>query len=148
MLVRWLPSINPDFEAALDLNQVLELPDGSRVWLESKADGLLDAGCLDEAGLSVAYRKAGARLRLPMRAGSTSVNRLLQSAGVPVWLRSRIPILYQGERLVAVGERWIDRRFMSRPGQPAVSFRWQSECLFDTLLARIQSGRSDTGRTT
>ncbi len=148
VLVRALPPVDPGFKADLELDQVLELQDGSRVWLESRTDGLLDAGRLTEHNLCVAYRRAGVRLRTPLGAGSSSVSRLLQSAGVPVWLRSRIPILYQGEQVVAVGERWIDRRYMSRPGRPAVSFRWQNESLFDTLLARIQSGRSDTDRTT
>ncbi|WP_160115522.1 tRNA lysidine(34) synthetase TilS [Marinobacterium lutimaris] len=52
--------------------------------------------------LRLDYRQGGERLRPLGRGGSVSLKQLLQEAGVPPWLRPDWPILYRGDRLVAV----------------------------------------------
>ena len=37
------------------------------------------------------------------------------------WMRDRLPIVYSGERLVAVGDLWLAEEAVARPG---VSVRW------------------------
>lgn len=74
-------------------NQPLSLPENGQVYLERSA-GL-------PTGLQVAYRQGGERLLLPGR-GHRDLKRLLQEAGVPAFLRSRLPLLFAGEQLLAV----------------------------------------------
>ncbi len=52
-------------------------------------------------GLHIAYRHGGEILELPGR-GRRDLKRLLNELHVPHFLRSRLPLLYQGERLLAV----------------------------------------------
>lgn len=60
-----------------------------------------------EAGFSVRFRKGGERFRPIGRAHSRPLKKWLQEAGVPPWLRARIPLLYRKDTLVAVGDLWV-----------------------------------------
>ena len=39
--------------------------------------------------------------------GSQPLKRWLQEAAILPWMRSRIPLLYRGAQLVAVGDLWL-----------------------------------------
>lgn len=52
-------------------------------------------------GLHIAYRQGGEVLELPGR-GRRDLKRLLNERQVPHFMRPRLPLLYQGERLLAV----------------------------------------------
>ena len=60
-----------------------------------------------EAGLRVRFRKGGERFRPMGRRHSRPLKKWLQEAGVPPWLRARIPLLYREDALVAVGDLWV-----------------------------------------
>jgi tRNA(Ile)-lysidine synthase len=49
---------------------------------------------------------------------------LCQEAGVVPWMRDRLPLLYVGDRLAAVGDLWIDEAFEAAPGVPALKPVW------------------------
>jgi tRNA(Ile)-lysidine synthase len=58
-------------------------------------------------GLVVRYRGGGEALR-PQGAGQTrKLKKLLQERGIVPWMRNRIPLVYAGDRLVAVADLWI-----------------------------------------
>lgn len=117
-------------DAAADAQPVWRLADGQLVrsqgriwwlsgdWLRQPAGGLrwADAGaplalpgngCVRLvgaaalAGLHIAYRQGGEVLDVPGR-GRRDLKRLLNELQVPHFLRARLPLLYQGEHLLAV----------------------------------------------
>ncbi len=49
---------------------------------------------------------------------------LCQEAGVVPWMRNRLPLVYVGAKLAAVGDLWIDAGFAARPGAPALAPVW------------------------
>ena len=51
------------------------------------------------------------------------LKKLLQDAGVVPWMRDRIPLLYSGERLIAVADLWMDQSSVETPG---VEVRWEN----------------------
>lgn len=88
----------------------------------------LDRGA--ESGLSPALVSAG--LRLEKRRGgeefqplgqshTRKLKKLLQEEGVVPWMRDRLPLVYAGSRLVAVGDLWMAADATSSPG---VAVRW------------------------
>lgn len=88
-----------------------------------------DRGGLAEASLAagpwrVVARRGGERLELPGRAGSRALKKLLQEAGLPPWIRARMPVLEIGGRLAAVGDRWVDAGSWAPPGEPAWRVAW------------------------
>jgi tRNA(Ile)-lysidine synthase len=57
---------------------------------------------LPNIDLQVRFRRGGERITLPGRRHSHSLKKLLQERGVPPWLRERLPLIYAGQRLLAV----------------------------------------------
>ena len=41
------------------------------------------------------------------------------------WMRDRLPLLYVGGRLAAVGDLWIDSEFAADDGAPALRPQWR-----------------------
>jgi len=70
----------------------LALPGNGQVWLE---------GCVDDAGLRIAYRQGGEVLEVSGR-GRRDLKRLLNELQVPHFVRPRLPLLYRGGQLLAV----------------------------------------------
>lgn len=84
----------------------------------------LDAATLAHADLNIRFRRGGERLHPRGRNGSRDLKRLLQEWQVPPWERNRLPLLYLGERLVAVAcptapQGWFADEFLPTPIEPA-----------------------------
>ena len=58
-------------------------------------------------GLSVRYRSGGEEIRPAGHTCSHKLKKLLQQHAIVPWMRGRIPLLYAGERLVAVADLWL-----------------------------------------
>ncbi|MFQ6003906.1 MAG: tRNA lysidine(34) synthetase TilS [Woeseia sp.] len=58
-------------------------------------------------GLSLRYRRGGEEFCPAGRQNTHKLKKLLQEDGVVPWMREQIPLLYSGDRLVAVGDLWI-----------------------------------------
>ncbi len=71
---------------------------------------LLDMGFvrrkLDCMPLLIRYRCSGERIRLKKGGMHRDLKKLFQQAGVPPWLRDRIPLVFQGDNLLAVLGYW------------------------------------------
>jgi tRNA(Ile)-lysidine synthase len=81
--------------------------DGSSLTLLDDAKGPIDVSQLPRV-LELRARTGGERLRPSPRARTQTLKSLLQHAKVPVEDRASLPLLFAGERLIAVGDRWID----------------------------------------
>ena len=110
--------INP--RASLDLGAGL----GALVLVPSEHGGLGQAA-LAAGPWRVVARRGGERLSLPGRAGTRELKKLLQEAGVPPWIRARMPLLEIGGSLAAAGAQWVDAAWWAPPGEPAWRLRWQ-----------------------
>jgi tRNA(Ile)-lysidine synthase len=68
----------------------------------------LAARWLDHGVLEVRFRAGGESIRPLGQAHRRPLKKLFQEAGVPPWWRDRVPLIYAGERLLAVGDLWIE----------------------------------------
>ncbi|WFF41900.1 tRNA lysidine(34) synthetase TilS [Salinicola endophyticus] len=110
-LLAMLTPVDPQWCANWDGRGALATPWGTyRYQLMPTADaaggsvGETDrAGAADSTAvaLRVTLRRGGERLCLASR-GHRDVKRLLQEAGLPPWVRERVPLVWHGETLVAV----------------------------------------------
>ncbi len=71
------------------------------------------AGLFDEP-LRVAARRGGEKIRLHATASRRPVRLLLQEYGVPPWQRAALPYVWQGDRLLAVGDLFLDAAFAAQ----------------------------------
>ena len=67
-------------------------------------------------GLSVRPREGGEEFHPEGQAHTRKLKKLLQEEGVVPWMRDRLPLVYSGEQLVAVGDLWIAADAVARPG--------------------------------
>lgn len=81
----------------------LALPDGQWLWREGEG--------APAAPWRVAYRAGGERLRPAPGLPSRELRIWWQEQGVPPWRRERLPLVFTGDELIAVGD-------MPWPGQP------------------------------
>lgn len=61
-----------------------------------------EPGLVPGQRLQLKYRRGGERLRPLGRGGSVTLKQLMQEAGIPPWWRAGWPLLFDGDRLVAV----------------------------------------------
>ncbi len=81
--------------------------DGAQLQLIDDAAGPIDLALLP-ARLIVRTRRGGERLRPSRGARLQDLKKLLQAGRVPAEQRARMPLVFDGERLIAAGDRWVD----------------------------------------
>jgi tRNA(Ile)-lysidine synthase len=60
-----------------------------------------------ERGLEVRFRAGGEEIRPAEHECTHKLKKLLQQKGIVPWMRDKIPLLYCGDRLVAVADLWV-----------------------------------------
>jgi tRNA(Ile)-lysidine synthase len=81
------------------------------------------------AMLALRPRAGGETLRPGPRARTQSLKKLLQSAGFTIEQRAALPLLFAGEQLVAVGDRWIDARIAANDkSRRRARLVWREAC--------------------
>lgn len=78
--------------------------------------------------LTVTARQGGERLR-PLPGGpSRPLKKWLQEQGVPPWERDRIPLIWQDDELVAVGDLWVSPILIEATGVASWRIVWERDC--------------------
>ncbi len=77
--------------------------------------------CVD-AGLTLRMRQGGETIRPSDQEHTKKIKKLLQERGVVPWMRERLPLVYSGERLVAVADLWTEASVTERDGY---AVRWR-----------------------
>ena len=77
--------------------------------------------------LEVRFRDGGERIRLPNEKHHRALKKLLQESAVLPWWRECLPLVYAGDKLVAVADLWVSHEFAARADEPAVYVVWQRE---------------------
>jgi tRNA(Ile)-lysidine synthase len=74
-----------------------------------------------DAGLTIKSRIGGEKIKPLGQLHTRKLKKLLQEEGIVPWMRDRLPLVYCGEQLVAVGDLWMAADAVSKPG---VGLRW------------------------
>ncbi|HEV7775726.1 MAG TPA: tRNA lysidine(34) synthetase TilS [Luteibacter sp.] len=94
---------------------------GEPLALPGRGSLRLDGGRL-AAPLTVRLRRGGEHLRPRGDRHTRELRDLFQQAAMPPWLRPRCPLIYEGNDLVAVADRWVSERgetlFTEAGGRP------------------------------
>ncbi len=72
---------------------------------------------LAQVPLTVRLRQGGEVCQLVGREHHHKLKKLLQQAGVPPWERQRLPLIYAGDELAAVGDRWVCAPFAAQANE-------------------------------
>ena len=71
--------------------------------------------------LRLESRKGGEKICIDNQVHTKKLKKLLQQEGIVPWMRDRIPLIYSGDDLIAVGDLWIAAEAAASPG---VAIRW------------------------
>ena len=111
-----------------DISGSLDLGKAGRFVLERGKAGpneqMLDWNRLQGRSLLVRRREGGERIRIVGQKNSKSLKNLFQEAGVLPWMRKQIPLFYDGDTLVAVGDLWVCADAAAEKAREAVKLRW------------------------
>lgn len=107
---------------AIRPGQTLDVPGVGRVGLVESPGGMaLHPG----DSLRIDWRRGGEHCRMPRR-GGVSLKQLLQELAVPPWWRARVPLLYRGGELLAVGDlATCDSPLAAAPGAQRWRLHWE-----------------------
>ena len=95
--------------------------------LELVPGGGLSEACV-AAGLRLRTRQGGEEIRPSDQSHTRKIKKLLQEAGVVPWMRDRLPLVYSGERLVAVADLWTEA---SETDSRGFRIRWRDRPALD-----------------
>jgi tRNA(Ile)-lysidine synthase len=76
--------------------------------------GLSEA--LLKAGVTIRPRVGGEEIKLQGQSHTSKLKKLLQETRVVPWMRDRLPLIYSGDRLLAVGDLWLAADATAEPG--------------------------------
>jgi tRNA(Ile)-lysidine synthase len=92
----------------------LQLPNNNGQFVMSGSDAPIPFPPVTLGGqLYVSYRMGGERIRLKGREGHHELKDLFQAAGIPPWIRSRMPLLYKDDLLISIGGVWTNEEATS-----------------------------------
>jgi len=81
--------------------------------------------CAERAKASVVrFRSGGETIRPHADRPRRRLKDLCREAGIVPWMRERLPLVFAGDRLAAVGDLWIDADFAAGAGRPALVPVW------------------------
>ncbi|NND45519.1 MAG: tRNA lysidine(34) synthetase TilS [Xanthomonadales bacterium] len=87
---------------------------------------------LSQPELQVTFRCGGERIRISDRTPRKSVKSVLREAGLPPWQREIVPLVFAGDRLLAVADLCLDNAFRRELENQSVQLSWTPG---DALLA-------------
>jgi tRNA(Ile)-lysidine synthase len=116
---------------SIDLDAMPELPVAGEVMLPGNGQLRVRAKqgegiCADKlSNLSIRYRRGGETCRLAGRPSKT-LKKILSESEVPPWLRSRIPLLYDGDDLSYIPGVGVSEELAAKGRQPGCIIEWES----------------------
>jgi tRNA(Ile)-lysidine synthase len=138
--------VDPRWSADWRIEEPLSLPGGDEL------RAVPDLGCGVRAAvlspsprLLVRFRRGGERCQPDGRRHSRDLKRWFQAHGVPPWERERMPLLYLGEALLAIGDRWVCAPYAAAAGEPGYRIEWRPAGGAASGLAR-EAGSGRWGR--
>lgn len=118
------PSSAPGLAVRLGSGATWSGPEGLLVFeLSHNGDGVPESWLAE--GLTLRFRSGGERIRPRGRRHHYSLKHLFQEGAVVPWMRNRIPLLFRGEALVAIGDLWISADVDAAPAsEPRWRVQW------------------------
>ncbi len=132
--VRDLPPV-PQAALAWETAAPLALPPGLGVLrLEPAVGAGISAAKLPRT-VHVAFRRGGETLKPAGEAHGRSLKKRFQDANVLPWWRGRLPLVYAGDRLVAVGDLWVNAEFAAYAHEPGMRIIWSEKPQIHALVS-------------
>lgn len=128
----WLEALAPPVPAVLSWQGAKQLPmvlpwgSGRVRLLRQTGAGIALASLQAAHEVRLATRWPGLRLRLARERPSRTFKNLCQEAGIPAWMRERLPVLEIDGAAAWVGGLGVDAAFACAPGEDGLVPEWEA----------------------
>ncbi len=103
----------------------LALPESCGTLTVEAPDGPAPGDPLFDPPLTVRLRRGGERIKPAGDPHTRELRDLFQQARIPPWLRTRCPLIFEGDELIAVADLWASKRGKDRFASWGARPRWQ-----------------------
>ncbi len=119
--------INSSKPIYVEPNHSCTLPDGSQLCCVG-FDGI--------AQLRVVYRQGGERAHPETRQHSQQLKKLFQEYQIEPWLRHYVPLIYNGDVLLAVGDYWLEMSARAQYADAHVQWSYPNDFVIDNFIEK------------
>jgi len=119
-----LTAHNAGLSLPWDAQHALVIPGLGTLRGERVAGQGIAVSALAAARLEIRFRQGGEKLRPAGREGHHALKKLFQEAGIPPWLRERIPLMYAGGELLAVVGHWVAQEVAAQEAEEGLHLHW------------------------
>jgi tRNA(Ile)-lysidine synthase len=79
-----------------------------------------------DAGVVVSFRRGGEKIREANQGHHAALKKLFQQHGVLPWMRCHVPLVYAGDRLLAVADLWVAAEAAAGSGRNPCRIVWEN----------------------
>ncbi len=105
--------------------QLIILPDQSRLFFSEKLGEGIAMQHVKAAQLTIRYRQGGEMLKPEANRPSRSLKSLFQTSSIPPWQRECLPLLFLNDVLVALPNIAVAAKFTAKPDELGLCVHWQ-----------------------
>jgi tRNA(Ile)-lysidine synthase len=105
----------------------MRLSDGAELIATPRRGSGISAARLRAGAVTIRRRRGGERIRIAPTGATRTLKNLLQEAGVAPWMRSRMPLVYCGERFAWAPFVGVAADFRAAAGERAWQFCWRPD---------------------
>ena len=114
-----LPAIDPEMTTKWDMQRPISITAIGYTLTASSERGVgLSQQKLRHRNVVIRFRRGGEVCLLPGRDHHHKLKKLFQQAGIPPWMRRRLPLVYADDELAAIGDRWVCQPFAAAADEP------------------------------
>lgn len=122
-LVEILPDFDPGRVFPVSVGEALSIEGIGQVSLEQGEFPGLSLDLESRADLTIRFRQGGEICLPSKRCCHIEIKNLLREKQVPPWMRDRVPLLYAGEEIAAVGDLIITEPYRAKWGKTALHMK-------------------------
>ena len=105
----------------IDLND----PVGSIEAKFTNGEGISSKKCSEN--LSIKFRKGGEKIHLNGSHHSKTLKNFLNERKVLPWVRDKIPLIFDNQELICVGDLWTNQNFIADSSERSFLIQWNTE---------------------
>lgn len=140
-----LPQIAPETCLSWDMQSSLALPLGELRACRHHGPGLkTEVSARDD--IEIRFRRGGEVIRLPGRRHHHTLKNLLQTSGLPSWLRDFLPLVYINNELALVPGICAGANWMAEPQEAAIKVLWTLPTPLQEAVASVRPVNQESMR--
>ena len=79
------------------------------------------------SNLQIKFRKGGEKMFFNADNGSKTLKDFFNEKKILPWIRDKVPLIYDDQHLICIGDLWINENFIATESEPAFTIHWNTK---------------------